>query len=237
MPLMPRAAGRRRTVVAVVVAAVCLLHAALFMVLVHRGSTPPVPVQPDTIVADLRSPAPVAIVSMPARPKAAPAPLPVAPRPQPHAAPLRSKPVAPTPTHDAPGEPVPVAAAPAASPPQPAAAPAQVAHAPAAAAPRMGVPFDPAIPKSVARLACAMAQPRYPALSRRADETGTVVLQLTIGADGRIASIRIVTSSGHPRLDDAAQAAAAASTCEPYLENGVARSASANVPFTFNLSD
>ncbi len=50
-------------------------------------------------------------------------------------------------------------------------------------------------------------QPEYPAAARRNEETGTVTLRFLIGVDGRVAESKIETSSGYPRLDEAARRA------------------------------
>lgn len=47
-------------------------------------------------------------------------------------------------------------------------------------------------------------QPRYPNLSRRLGEQGTVVLELVIEPDGTVSDLRVLESSGYPRLDKAA---------------------------------
>lgn len=47
-------------------------------------------------------------------------------------------------------------------------------------------------------------QPEYPPTSRRLGEEGSVVLQVLVGADGRVQDAKVQTSSGHPRLDEAA---------------------------------
>ena len=53
-----------------------------------------------------------------------------------------------------------------------------------------------------ARLAAGrMPRPSYPALSRRNNQTGTVVVQFTIGTDGKIVSATIYKSSNWPLLD------------------------------------
>ena len=44
----------------------------------------------------------------------------------------------------------------------------------------------------------------YPDLSRRLNETGTVVVQYVVGADGNISGVAVKTSSGSDRLDQAA---------------------------------
>ncbi|WP_336962311.1 energy transducer TonB [Sphingobium aquiterrae] len=62
--------------------------------------------------------------------------------------------------------------------------------------------------------------PRYPIECRRKREQGTVVLSLTLGTDGRVATISIAQSSGHGRLDDAARDAVRNWRWEPMIRNG-----------------
>ena len=44
----------------------------------------------------------------------------------------------------------------------------------------------------------------YPAISIRLQEQGTVAIKFNIGADGTVSECTVATSSGKPRLDDAA---------------------------------
>ncbi len=54
-------------------------------------------------------------------------------------------------------------------------------------------------------LAAAIArQQRYPEEARRLEQTGTVVLGLTIQVDGRFSAIQLIQGSGHTLLDQAA---------------------------------
>jgi protein TonB len=46
--------------------------------------------------------------------------------------------------------------------------------------------------------------PDYPPLSRLRQETGTVVVRVLIGVDGRAQRARVAQSSGYARLDDTA---------------------------------
>jgi protein TonB len=50
----------------------------------------------------------------------------------------------------------------------------------------------------------ASQQPNYPPVSRRLGEEGTVILQVLVDPDGRAGDVKIVQSSGFPRLDQAA---------------------------------
>lgn len=47
-------------------------------------------------------------------------------------------------------------------------------------------------------------QPEYPPASRRNEEAGTVQLRFLIGADGKVIESKVESSSGYPRLDEAA---------------------------------
>jgi protein TonB len=49
--------------------------------------------------------------------------------------------------------------------------------------------------------------PAYPAVSKRAGEHGRVVLRVRVDADGRVEAIEVQSTSGYPRLDEAALAA------------------------------
>lgn len=83
-------------------------------------------------------------------------------------------------------------------------------------------PAPPAIIQS-ANLISKMVSgnpPRYPVESRRKHEQGTVVLSLTLGFDGRVASIKVSNSSGFDRLDDAALSAVRKWRWEPILRGG-----------------
>lgn len=95
----------------------------------------------------------------------------------------------------------------------------------AAPSPPAPVALPPAPPSTVnaADLMARMVSgkpPRYPIESRRKHEQGTVVLQLVLGLDGRVASIAIAQSSGIKRLDDAALDAVRGWRWEPMIRNG-----------------
>jgi protein TonB len=49
-----------------------------------------------------------------------------------------------------------------------------------------------------------LTQPEYPPSSRRAGEAGTVILQVYVLETGRVGDAKVMTSSGFPRLDEAA---------------------------------
>jgi protein TonB len=64
--------------------------------------------------------------------------------------------------------------------------------------------------------------PRYPTESRRQREQGTVVLELTLDADGRVAHIAVARSSGFSRLDEAALRAVRKWRWAPTMRDGQA---------------
>lgn len=49
-----------------------------------------------------------------------------------------------------------------------------------------------------------LTQPEYPPSSRRAGETGTVILEVYVLENGRAGDVRVKQSSGYPKLDEAA---------------------------------
>jgi len=71
--------------------------------------------------------------------------------------------------------------------------------------------------------------PRYPRLSRRRKEEGTVLLSIQIDASGNAQKITLSKSSGYKRLDRAAITAVKKTTFIP------AKQAGENVPFTLQL--
>lgn len=50
-------------------------------------------------------------------------------------------------------------------------------------------------------------KPEYPAMSRRYEEEGTVVLRVQVKADGSAGQVEIKKSSGFPLLDESAKRA------------------------------
>lgn len=92
-------------------------------------------------------------------------------------------------------------------------------------------------PKNVSHIDCSMVTPEYPSLSKRRGETGTAYVKFVVGLTGKLENIELKKSSGFSRLDDAAVAAAHASACKPYLENGQPIRAAYTQPYNFNLND
>lgn len=76
----------------------------------------------------------------------------------------------------------------------------------------------------------------YPALSRRLNETGLVIVRVLIDPTGRPAQVLVQKTSGYERLDHAAVAAVKAALFRPYTENGVPAPAYALIPIRFELN-
>jgi protein TonB len=75
----------------------------------------------------------------------------------------------------------------------------------------------------------------YPIESMRNREQGTVTLRVLVSAAGLVQAVEIEKTSGWPRLDRAARDAVKGWSFHPAIRNGVAQSAWALVPVTFNL--
>jgi len=98
--------------------------------------------------------------------------------------------------------------------------------APAPAAHVASVAPAPAAPESLeTELAVQCPErtaPRYPALAKRQREQGEVRLRVELDESGRIDRVTIVSSSGSPRLDDAARSAIESWRCRPAQHDGQA---------------
>ena len=134
------------------------------------------------------------------------------PKPQP--APV---PPPPAPEPSAPPPPVP---APVEAPPQPAPQPA------------------PSPPKTVPATAVqylSRPAPAYPAFSRRAGETGRVIVRVLIDERGNPLKLELQHSSGFTRLDESAITAIRAARFKPYTEDGKPRPVWVLIPIVFDL--
>ena len=79
-------------------------------------------------------------------------------------------------------------------------------------------------------------QPDYPPTSRRLGEEGSVVLQVLVDAEGKVSDGKIQTSSGFPRLDEAAlKHALRAWRFKPGTEDGKPVSVWHSVKVTFRI--
>lgn len=188
-------------------------------------SKPEPPRSPAVTARTAAAPPAPAPVRMPAPPRG-PAALPLvaavdAPQPARVAVPPAAESPSPVPAVEA----LPAAAAPTA----PAVSPAPVAAPAPAPAPQ---------PRTVSATAVQYLvppAPEYPAASSRLRETGTVVVQVLIGEDGTARELRVMRSSGHPRLDAAALAAMRKARFRPYTEEGRALAVWAPAPIEFEL--
>ncbi|MBI3014733.1 MAG: energy transducer TonB [Candidatus Tectomicrobia bacterium] len=84
-----------------------------------------------------------------------------------------------------------------------------------------------------------LKKPVYPEDSRRGrlGEEGTVILGVSVGADGKREKIRVVKSSGFSRLDQAAIAALESATFVPATRGGKPVPMEKKISFTFRLED
>lgn len=179
---------------------------------VQRASAPDSPIPPD--------PAPVALPPVPeaAAPAVVPVPVPVSvPVPVPRPAAVRPTP-APTPSPALASAPVVPRAA---SSPTPSPALAEVA--PTAAVWQGGGLANPA--------------PLYPRSARLAGQEGRVVLRVQVAANGSVASLHVVESSGTDALDASAVRAVRDWRFRPATRAGHPVAAVVEVPVTFRLRD
>lgn len=79
------------------------------------------------------------------------------------------------------------------------------------------------------------AKPEWPKKSLRAGEQGAVTLTFLIDVDGKVAESRIVTSSGFPALDEAAQTGLAKCRFRPGLVNGKPEKAWVKIQYVWTI--
>jgi protein TonB len=77
--------------------------------------------------------------------------------------------------------------------------------------------------------------PVYPSQARLEGRQGTVVLELTVDADGRVSAARVVQSSSHPVLDAAAQRALRSWRFTPGQRGGQPVEMTVRLPVHFRL--
>lgn len=77
--------------------------------------------------------------------------------------------------------------------------------------------------------------PAYPPRAARNNESGTVMLALLVGSDGRVSEARVQSSSGSRELDKAAIAALSSCTFRPAMNGGVAEPGWAQIAYVWTL--
>lgn len=108
--------------------------------------------------------------------------------------------------------------------------------APVIEAPATALPNEPVVLSAELSVACPeRVAPTYPTTSRRLRETGEVVLSVELSESGHVAAATVKSSSGHPRLDEAALAAVRTWRCNPATRHGQPVRAMALQPFNFIL--
>ncbi|MCA8952874.1 MAG: energy transducer TonB [Planctomycetes bacterium] len=108
-------------------------------------------------------------------------------------------------------------------------------------------PPAPTPPQPLASQAAAFVPPRpctssneapiYPRRARRLGLQGEVLLEVLVGADGRVVLVTVQTSSGHDLLDRAAIRALERWVFEPAMRDGRAVEARIPIPVAFELSN
>lgn len=77
--------------------------------------------------------------------------------------------------------------------------------------------------------------PKYPAMAKRRGYTGQVVLDVLVAQSGRVADLRVSTSSGYGMLDEAAVAAVKTWVFEPAVRGNQKVKMWVRVPIRFEL--
>ncbi|MEF3194313.1 MAG: energy transducer TonB [Halothiobacillaceae bacterium] len=202
---------------------------------VQEASPPPVvpePVQAPPPPQVLAEPAPAAPPVEPPSPKSTPVqpkpaeplpPKPVPVRPKP-AKPIKAAPAKPAASAVEPVRAQPVESAPAAEVPVAIQSPAPAPVVPLPAVQPRPAP-DPAVEHGYrARIRQAIDEHKhYPRMARRLGLEGRVVVAFTVEADGRLARVRVVESSGSEVLDEAALEAVRQAAPFPPFPDGVER--------------
>lgn len=121
-------------------------------------------------------------------------------------------------------------------PPQPA-QPQATAQPPAAASGTGSGTGSGAVRTITLAEANGCATPEYPARAARNGDSGTVVLALLIGTDGRVANARVQKTSGSRDLDKAALNALSMCQFKPATNNGVPEAGWGQLAFVWTLDD
>jgi len=112
-------------------------------------------------------------------------------------------------------------------------APSPTPPAPVAIAPPPPAPAEVRTPAVVQAASCE--KPEYPPAARRANETGTVRLQMLIDESGKVVESKVERSSGSRRLDEAARAALELCKFKAATVNGKPTRAWARLEYVWTL--
>lgn len=206
-------------IAALVVTGHCL---GLGVMLTQASTTPPKPVEPPTMVGLLLPPAPEKVETPKPKPQPKPEPKPEPAKPK-KRQPPKAKPLPKAPPSEK------AIQAPA---PEPEVA-KPVKTAPAKTAPKAA----PAVqPPSAQAQGLQNRAPKYPQLSRKKKEQGTVLLKLLVKADGTVGTISVLKSSGFSRLDQAALQAVKHWRFVPAKQQGQSIDFWYEMPMTFALN-
>ena len=101
-------------------------------------------------------------------------------------------------------------------------------------------PFVPTPPREVSRTAAVVNaascdKPEYPPAARRANETGTVLLQFLIDVDGKVIDSKVERSSGSRRLDEAARQGLELCNFKPATVDGKPTRAWSRIEYVWRL--
>jgi len=109
-------------------------------------------------------------------------------------------------------------------------------EAPPPPAPVVQAPPAPAVhTPPVVDAAKGCKQPEYPPVSKRLEESGVVVLQFLIGTDGSVLDSKVDSTSGYPRLDDAARSALSLCHFKPGAVDGKPEQSWAKIRYTWKI--
>lgn len=187
---------------------VCLVHAAMLtMIWIQAPTANPIEISQPAIAGVIVAPANTS-QPQPAKPKEPAKPQHTStPQPKPKLQHKPTLPYKPKPKVNSEIKPLPRVENPIATPPKPIATPISTTTASTSAMPSAPEGKQADIPVQAPRVDASHLKnpaPQYPTLSRRLREQGRVLLELLILADGTIGEIRVKTSSGFARLDQAA---------------------------------
>ena len=95
----------------------------------------------------------------------------------------------------------------------------------------------PPVPETANMKVNRRVDPVYPAASRRAGEEGTGVFRVLVDPNGRPQDVSVVTSTGHPRLDEAAMTAIKKWAFKAAMQGGQAVQSYTKVQVKFELKN